>query len=173
MATQQLELSSNDDNRDENHDCSRANPGEMSLFVKLSHDGDTDETTSHVDAVQRHQQTNQNHGDERECHRLLPHIDPGLVIHKAQQADETWLSDFVSPGSTPKSSYSPLAQAVKKLMPERTACRLGRTEHRRSTSFVGNEPTIVLGCRGNRCKYERSDYWRDEQMAIKGIFSHW
>jgi hypothetical protein len=32
---------------------------------------------------------------------------------------------------------------------------------------------LNLGCRGASCKYERSDYWRPEQMAIDGIFSHW
>lgn len=57
---------------------------------------------------------------------MRPFIDPGLVTKRRKRTNETWLSDFVSPGSAPQSSYSPIAQAVKKLLPERTACRLGK-----------------------------------------------
>jgi hypothetical protein len=60
-----------------------------------------------------------------ENYNMRPFIDPGLVIKKRKQVNETWLSDFVSPSSAPQGAYSPLAQAVKKLLPERTACRLG------------------------------------------------
>lgn len=84
---------------------------------------------------------------------IRPFIDPGLVRKKPQHLNEAWLSDFQSPRSAPEGAYSALSQAVKKLLPERTACR--------------------FGCRGANCKYERSDFWRPEQMAIKGIFSHW
>ena len=86
-----------------------------------------------------------------EC--LRPYIDPKLVQRHQHHVDESWLSDFVSPQQAPQGAYSAVAQAVKKFVPERTACR--------------------LGCGGARCKYERSDYWNPEQMAIKGIFSHW
>ncbi|CAF0855375.1 unnamed protein product [Rotaria sp. Silwood1] len=97
--------------------------------------------------------SDQNTHNHNETHIMRPFIDPGLVAQKCKTAHETWLSDFVSPTSAPESAYSPLSQAFKKLLPERTACR--------------------LGCRGASCKYERSDYWRPEQMAIDGIFSHW
>ena len=80
-------------------------------------------------------------------------IDPGLITTKRTNINETWLDDFVSPKSAPQGAYSPLSQAVKKLLPERTACR--------------------FGCRGASCKYESSTYWRPEQMAIPGIFSTW
>ncbi|CAF4312555.1 unnamed protein product [Adineta steineri] len=86
-------------------------------------------------------------------HVIRPFIDPGLIQKKPKHLNESWLSDFVSPSSAPQGAYSPISQAVKKLLPERTACR--------------------LGCRGANCKYERSDYWRPEQMAIQGIFSNW
>ncbi|CAF1073880.1 unnamed protein product [Adineta steineri] len=86
-------------------------------------------------------------------HVIRPFIDPGLIQKKPKHLNESWLSDFVSPSSAPQGAYSPISQAVKKLLPERTACR--------------------LGCRGANCKYERSDYWRPDQMAIQGIFSNW
>ncbi|CAF2870943.1 unnamed protein product [Rotaria sp. Silwood2] len=94
-----------------------------------------------------------NKHNHNETHVMRPFTDPGLVIQQRKKVTETWLSDFVSPTSAPQGAYSPLSQAVKKLLPERAACR--------------------LGCRGASCKYERSDYWRPEQMAIDGIFSHW
>ncbi|CAF3524220.1 unnamed protein product [Rotaria sordida] len=97
--------------------------------------------------------SDQNQHNHNVTHIMRPFIDPGLVIQQRKTANETWLSDFVSPTSAPQGAYSPLSQAVKKLLPERAACR--------------------LGCRGANCKYERSDYWRPEQMAIDGIFSHW
>lgn len=60
-----------------------------------------------------------------ENYTMRSFIDPGLVIQKRKQTNEKWLSDFVSPASAPQGSYSPISQAVKKLLPERTACRLG------------------------------------------------
>ncbi|CAF1294181.1 unnamed protein product [Adineta ricciae] len=84
---------------------------------------------------------------------IRPFIDPGLVQKRAHQASDSWLKEYDSPSSAPQGAYSAVSQAVKKLLPEKTACR--------------------LGCRGANCKYERSDYWRPEQMAIPGIFSHW
>jgi len=84
---------------------------------------------------------------------LRPFIDPKLVQKHERRVDESWLSDFVSPKEAPQGAYSVVSQTVKKFVPERTACR--------------------FGCGGARCKYERSDYWTREQMAIDGIFSHW
>ena len=57
---------------------------------------------------------------------LRPFIDPGLIRRKRKNGNETWLSDFVSPARAPQGAYSPLSQAVKKILPERTACRLGK-----------------------------------------------
>lgn len=110
------------------------------------------ETTLNGNAIPDDLST-QSSTSSQESYTMHPFIDPGLVIHKRKNVNETWLSDFVSPTSAPQGAYSPLSQAVKKLLPERAACR--------------------LGCRGANCKYERSDYWRPEQMAIDGIFSHW
>jgi len=59
-------------------------------------------------------------------HIMRPFFDPGLVVQKRKHVNETWLSDFVSPTSAPQGAYSPLSQAVKKLLPERAACRLGK-----------------------------------------------
>lgn len=61
-----------------------------------------------------------------ENYTMRPYVDPGLVIQKHKKTTEKWLGDFVSPASAPQSPYSPFSQAVKKLLPERTACRLGK-----------------------------------------------
>ena len=61
-----------------------------------------------------------------ENYTMRPYVDPGLVIQKHKKTRERWLGDFVSPASAPQSPYSPISQAVKKLLPERTACRLGK-----------------------------------------------
>jgi hypothetical protein len=58
-------------------------------------------------------------------HIMRPFIDPGLVIKRRHHLNETWFSDFVSPTSAPRGAYSPLSQALKKVLPERAACRLG------------------------------------------------
>lgn len=52
-----------------------------------------------------------------------------------------------------KSPYNGLTHSVRRIMPAELACR--------------------IGCRGARCKYDRSDCWDNDQMAIKGLFSHW
>lgn len=28
-------------------------------------------------------------------------------------------------------------------------------------------------CGGRKCKYESSSHWTQEDMAVRGIFSHW
>jgi hypothetical protein len=61
-----------------------------------------------------------------ENHTVLPFTDPGLVIQKRKHVNQSWLNDFVSPTSAPQGANSALSQAVKKLLPERTACRLGK-----------------------------------------------
>lgn len=58
--------------------------------------------------------------------RMRPFIDPGLVIQRTATTGQSWLSDFVSPKSAPEGAYSFVSQVVKKIMPERTACRLGK-----------------------------------------------
>lgn len=52
-----------------------------------------------------------------------------------------------------KSPYNGLTHGVRRMMPHELACR--------------------MGCRGAKCKYDRSDCWEREQMAIKGVYSHW
>ncbi|XP_046407111.1 protein tyrosine phosphatase domain-containing protein 1-like [Ischnura elegans] len=53
----------------------------------------------------------------------------------------------------PSSNYSRLSEGLRKNIPTEIQC--------------------VLFCGGNRCKYESSDCWTKEDMAIDGIFSHW
>ena len=62
-----------------------------------------------------------------ENNTMRPYTDPGLIAPKRKKVNETWLNDFVSPKSAPQGAYSPLSQAVKKLLPERAACRLGQS----------------------------------------------
>ena len=38
---------------------------------------------------------------------------------------------------------------------------------------VPHEMQCSMFCGGRKCKYENGDTWRDDQMAIKGIYSHW
>ena len=71
--------------------------------------------------------SNQNQNSQDENSAMRPFVDPGLVVQKSKDVPESWLSDFVSPTSAPRGAYSPLSQTVKKLLPERTACRLGKT----------------------------------------------
>ncbi len=52
----------------------------------------------------------------------------------------------------PKSAYGPIAHSVRKIVPQDIACK--------------------LGCRGNKCKYDSSD-WPSDKMVLNGIFSHW
>jgi hypothetical protein len=70
--------------------------------------------------------SSQSSTDTNENHTPRPYIDPGLVIKNRKHTTETWLSEFVSPTSAPQGSYSILSQAVKTILPERTACRLGK-----------------------------------------------
>ena len=77
--------------------------------------------------VPRPSHSNNHNHNHLEHQSMRPYIDPGLVIMKRTQTGEAWLSDFVSPKSAPEGAYSALAQAVKKRLSERTACRLGKT----------------------------------------------
>lgn len=61
-----------------------------------------------------------------ENYTMRPFIDSGLFVKRRKNIQETWLSEFVSPASAPQGAYSPISQAVKKLLPERAACRLGK-----------------------------------------------
>ena len=67
----------------------------------------------------------ENENDQKKS-LLRPFIDPALIVRKSRPVEETWLKDFKSPPSAPQSAYSPITQAVKKLLPERTACRFGK-----------------------------------------------
>ncbi|CAF0767368.1 unnamed protein product [Didymodactylos carnosus] len=97
---------------------------------------------------------NQNTHDVKYSQReITATVGSELSIRKQKREVDKNLSEFQTPKYAPQGSYPTLVQLVKKALPERTACR--------------------FGCKGNRCKYESSDFWRPEQMAIKGIYSHW
>ena len=36
-----------------------------------------------------------------------------------------------------------------------------------------NEMQCSMFCGGRRCKYEGHSAWKQEDMALKGIYSHW
>ncbi|CAF0797242.1 unnamed protein product [Didymodactylos carnosus] len=75
-------------------------------------------------------------------HEIKSFIDPVLIIQKQKHVAETWLNEFQAPMSAPQSAYSPLAQLVKKALPERTACRLGgRGNHHSGFSY---DPTSFM-----------------------------
>lgn len=52
-----------------------------------------------------------------------------------------------------KSPYNGLTHGVRRMVPAELACK--------------------MGCRGVRCKFDRSDCWEQDQMAIDGLYSHW
>lgn len=45
------------------------------------------------------------------------------------------------------------------------------TEHARS--LISAEKQCSMFCGGKKCKYCRPDHWKDDQMGVKGIYSHW
>ncbi|UJR23710.1 hypothetical protein I4U23_026691 [Adineta vaga] len=145
-------IENNEGESEENNSTLIAGLAPLVLGDNIVHSGiELNDSTITDDDSSSRSSNSANH--QRHNHVIRPFIDPGLVRKKPQHLNESWLSDFVSPRSAPQGAYSPLSQAVKKLLPEKTACR--------------------LGCRGANCKYERMDYWQPEQMAIHGIFSHW
>lgn len=52
-----------------------------------------------------------------------------------------------------KSPYNGITHGVRRMVPHELACR--------------------MGCHGAKCKYDNSDCWERDQMAVKGLFSHW
>jgi hypothetical protein len=51
-----------------------------------------------------------------------------------------------------KSPYNKVAQSMRRIVPQEMACS--------------------MGCGGAKCKYDNSN-WPEQDMAIKGLFSHW
>ncbi|CAF2127776.1 unnamed protein product [Rotaria magnacalcarata] len=143
------------DDHEENDPILTANIAALTLQNRISQPT----TTLIVDSIPENisslssDSSAQNQNNHHETEVIRPFNDPALVIQQSKSTSERWLIDFDSPKSAPQGAYSVLSQAVKKLVSERTACR--------------------FGCRGANCKYERSDYWRPEQMAINGIYSNW
>lgn len=80
---------------------------------------------SSIDQRNSNQDSSSENENDSEKSLLRPFVDPNLLIRKQRPAEETWLKDFQSPSSAPQGAYSPIAQAVKSILPERTACRLG------------------------------------------------
>lgn len=56
-------------------------------------------------------------------------------------------------GTNVEPRYSKFSESVRHLAPSGLQCR--------------------LFCGGKGCKYESGTRWKDEDMAIKGLFSHW
>ena len=115
------------ENNEENNSTLIAAFAPLALGDQILHPESTLNGNSIPDDISTHSSdiNQQNEHNHRVNHMVRPFVDPGLIIQKRKQANETWLSDFVSPKSAPQGAYSPLSQAVKKLLPERTACRLG------------------------------------------------
>ncbi|CAM4857572.1 unnamed protein product [Rotaria socialis] len=143
------------DDHEENDSTLTANTAALTFHNRISQHTTTlivDSTPENMSSLNSYSSA-QNQNNHHETEVIRPFNDPGLAIQQSKSTSEKWLIDFDSPKSAPQGAYSVLSQAVKKLVSERTACR--------------------FGCRGANCKYERSDYWRPEQMAINGIYSNW
>jgi hypothetical protein len=109
------------ENNGENDSTLMAGLAALAFGTKITNPEATLNGNSIPDELSTRSSTN-----SQDSYPIRPFIDPGLVKHKRKNVNETWLSDFVSPTSAPQGAYSPLSQAVKKLLPERAACRLGK-----------------------------------------------
>lgn len=53
----------------------------------------------------------------------------------------------------PTGSYGPVGQAVRQSIPHETICS--------------------MFCGGKKCYFCSADKWKDDEQAIKGLYSHW
>ncbi|XP_026223393.1 protein tyrosine phosphatase domain-containing protein 1, partial [Anabas testudineus] len=58
-----------------------------------------------------------------------------------------------SPVRAPRAKYTIVGEAIRYIVPEHMQCS--------------------IGCGGQDCKYDNPSYWRDDQQAIKGLYSSW
>lgn len=58
-----------------------------------------------------------------------------------------------APAAAAEPNYTKLSEGLRKVTPPHIQCS--------------------MFCGGRKCKYEGSRFWRPEQMAVKGVFSHW
>lgn len=61
--------------------------------------------------------------------------------------------EFSSLVNAPRAKYTIVGEAVRYLIPSHLQCS--------------------IGCGGQSCKYDNPCYWRDDQQAIKGLYSSW
>ncbi|XP_029011206.1 protein tyrosine phosphatase domain-containing protein 1 [Betta splendens] len=55
--------------------------------------------------------------------------------------------------TAPRAKYTMVGEAIRYVIPSHMQCS--------------------LGCGGQDCKYDNPSYWRDDQQAIKGLYSSW
>lgn len=92
--------------------------------VKISALNSDTGTVMENNSLNKKKHVNQHNHEEN--NGLRPFTDPGLIARRRRSSHEVWLKDFVSPKSAPQSPYSALSQTLKKIVSERTACRLGK-----------------------------------------------
>lgn len=73
-------------------------------------------------------------------------------IHSSYSLNNIKSLNSGNPAVDVKSPYGSISQSFRKAMPHEITCK--------------------IGCNGKKCKYETSN-WPREEMAIPGIFSHW
>ncbi|XP_041654678.1 protein tyrosine phosphatase domain-containing protein 1 [Cheilinus undulatus] len=59
----------------------------------------------------------------------------------------------MTPVRAPKANYTLIGEAIRYVIPAPMQCS--------------------IGCGGQNCKYDNPGYWRDDQQAIKGLYSSW
>uniref|UniRef100_A0A7N6AUZ8 Uncharacterized protein n=1 Tax=Anabas testudineus TaxID=64144 RepID=A0A7N6AUZ8_ANATE len=59
----------------------------------------------------------------------------------------------LTPEQAPRAKYTIVGEAIRYIVPEHMQCS--------------------IGCGGQDCKYDNPSYWRDDQQAIKGLYSSW
>lgn len=89
---------------------------------------------------------------------LSDHMEAEMIDRKGQikwnttnQSNKDQLQEYASTNVEPR--YSKFSESVRHLAPSSLQCR--------------------LFCGGKGCKYESGTRWKDEDMVIKGLFSHW
>ncbi|XP_076598259.1 protein tyrosine phosphatase domain-containing protein 1 [Chaetodon auriga] len=79
-------------------------------------------------------------------------VDVSLTLPMACQTKTTGgaLMEFIR---APRAKYTIVGEAIRYVIPAHMQCS--------------------IGCGGQACKYDNPSYWRDDQQAIKGLYSSW
>lgn len=110
------------ENKEQDNSTLPADCAALAISDEVLHPDTTTNGNSIPDTLSSLSSTNSEENDT-----MRPFMDSALTKRRRKHVEETWLKEFVLPTSAPQGAYSPIAQAVKRLLPERAACRLGKS----------------------------------------------